>query len=281
VRDLRSKNRILSLREWGGEVAQAVFRTDRVEQELAAGLSLPGWRRYSTWLMWQWADPAARPRHIVSFHDRYARSTVGELKEVDPDLEAKAKLHGGQLEVEAGRPGHDLAPAIKAEAPVFLHHLMPVEAEILTTGTREDLAALIRSGRTLRSLRREVSFAVECRKGRDTAAGPHAEAAYTIRDVEVQVGTALAADGFVVDMDQPGQILSIYLDRGRALLGRAGAVWADEPRRRLAVPTVISRAEHKLGRRSTCLAYPQAGHTGARPWRRPWGLDLLAGRARP
>ncbi len=44
------------------------------------------------------------------------------------------------------------------------------------------------------------------------------------------------------------------------MLGRAGAVWADEPRRRSAVPTVVSRAEHKLA---------EAIHV--------FGLDLRAG----
>ncbi|HEX2036393.1 MAG TPA: SAM-dependent methyltransferase [Chloroflexota bacterium] len=249
LRDLPDR-RPLRLSEYG-PAAQAWLRVDRVDLALHDHLWRPEEGQWAQFMMHRWASLERRPRYVVTFHDRFLRPAVADLRDVDPELETRQRLHGGVLEVQAGRPGHDLPPAFQARAPLFVQHLAPATQVVQLDGTTADLERLRECAMGLESLRRAIPFAVECRKGRQTASGPHEATAYTVRDVEIRVGSALEAAGFEVDRHTPGQVVSIYLTGSRALVGVAGSdasltTWADQARRRGAQAPLVSRAEHKL-----------------------------------
>ena len=92
---------------------------------------------------------------------------------------------------------------------------------------------------------------MQCRKAERTISGAHDEAAYTARDVEVQVGSDLESRGYTVELQNPEQVISILLSGAHAYLGACGAqdniaAHADEHRRRSARGDLVSRAQHKL-----------------------------------
>jgi 23S rRNA (cytidine2498-2'-O)-methyltransferase len=238
----------------------AHFRIDRVDLDLKAQLSDHRAQQWAMHMMHAWADPHDRPRYVVSGYQRFVRSNIAELRQIDPDVAKGAHLHDNAMELRAGRPGHDLVPAAKADPVTFAHSIVPVDVEVVLTGPNPDrgtpddtgrahhgdIDRIIEASRTL-PFEPGRSFAVECRKGRDSIGGSHPVTAYTTRDVEIRVGTALFdAETRPVDLVTPEQIVSIYLEGNRALVGLGGPPYADHHRRRAARPTVVSRAEHKL-----------------------------------
>jgi 23S rRNA (cytidine2498-2'-O)-methyltransferase len=237
-----SERRVLARRDYGSDVAQVHWRIDRVDLDLDRALRLPDWRQYTTWLMHRWVDPEARPRFVIGFHHRYARAALVEAKQVDPELEVEKRLDTDAAEVRAGRPGHSLEPAFVAQPPVFVHHTVRVVLSAQLDGTSHDLLRLVDAARQV-PLDPSRTFAVECRMGRVTISGRHNETAYTSRDVEIRAGTAIAESGVTADLVRPDQVLVIYLEGSRALLGVSSG-WTDQVRRSAA--RLISRAEHKL-----------------------------------
>lgn len=235
--------RLLHLDE-APEWAAAHFRIDRVD--VALKRQLTGRQQLAMHMLHRWTEPTQRTRYVVSGFPRFSRATAGELRTIDPELTTERHLHDGTYELRAGRPGHDLVPAIQANPVTFAHSVVPADLDIELTGDQGDLERIAEAARRL-PLEVGGTFAVECRKGRTTIGGNHPATAYTCRDVEIRVGTALFQPGrHPVDLDQPERIVSVYLEGNRALLGLADPPFADQARRAAARPTRISRAEHKL-----------------------------------
>lgn len=222
----------------------AYFRVDRVDLSLRTQLSGP--EQYAMHMMHRWSDPEYRPRYVVSGYERFARASLAELRQIDPQLTKVARLHDGATELAAGKPGHDLVPAVQAQAVTFAHSVVPVDLDVRLGGNLEDVNLIVEAARKL-PLEPSRTFAVECRKGTQSAGGRHQVTAYTTRDIEIRVGTALfSTTTCPVDLSAPEQIVSVYLEGDRALLGLASPPFADQHRRRAGQPTLISRAEHKL-----------------------------------
>jgi 23S rRNA (cytidine2498-2'-O)-methyltransferase len=203
-------------------------------------LSAPN--RYVMHMMHRWTGDE-RPRHIATSYPRFHKHATRELRQIDPDLEAAGILDAGTTQLRSGRPGHDIRSALAADPAVFVHHAAPVTEEIPLAGDRTDIAVITAAVRHMR-LPTDFSYAVECRKGRSTIAGPHTVAAYTTRDIEIAVGTALAADSHSIELRHPDRVISIYLSDSSALMGVHAGEFADRMRR--TPPTLVSRAEHKL-----------------------------------
>lgn len=246
IRDLDPDHRILNVegetRRWAG----ASFRVDRVDRVLQAQLSDPHDQQWAMYMMHRWAEPARRTRYVVSGYGRFRRATIAELREVDPDLATVRRLHDDAVEVDAGRPGHDLVPASAAKPVTFAHAITAVDLGVELTGDADDIDRIVTAALTLH-LAPGRTFAVRCRKGRHSVGGAHAVTPYTVRDVEIAVGTALfVPDVHPVDVTDPDQIISVYLAPEGALLGLGPPIVADHTRLRSTAPTVVSRAEHKL-----------------------------------
>lgn len=230
-----------------GEAEQWVdahFRVDRVDPTLKAELSQP--EQYAMHMMHRWADPDDRSSYVVSGYRRFARAISTELREINPGLTDLRRLSDSTMEMTAGAPGHQLVPATKADPAVFTHSVAPVDREVMLTGGSDDVDLIVEAARSL-PLRPHHSFAAECRKGVVSVGGRHSTTAYTTRDIEIRVGTALGSTpALPVDLASPDQIVSIYLEGNRALLGLTDPPYADQHRRRAGRPTLVSRAEHKL-----------------------------------
>jgi 23S rRNA (cytidine2498-2'-O)-methyltransferase len=238
-----SDHRLLAAGE-SDDWVDASFRVDRVDLALRSQLSEP--EQYAMHMMHRWSDPGCRPRYVVSGYERFARANVTELRQIDPRLTKVARLHGDTTEMAAGAPGHDLVPAIEAQAVTFAHSVVPVDVDVKLAGDAGDVDLIVEAANAL-PIEKDSTFAVECRKGTRSVGGRHPDAAYTTRDIEIRLGTALfAATRCAVDLSAPEQIVSVYLEGDRALVGLAGPPFADQHRRRASNPTIISRAEHKL-----------------------------------
>lgn len=271
--DTFGQRRALAVRDFGGgEVAQVLWRIDRVDPDADGELWLPGWRQYTTWLMYHWTSET-RTRYVVGFHPRYRRVAIRECREIDPELAVTTRLDENATELTAGRPGHDLAQTFTSAPPVFARHALAVDTEVLLEGASQDIAAITSAVLDL-PFDRGRSVAVECRKGKEKISGTHDAAAYTTRDVEIAVGTALGEAGTAIDLEVPNTVVVIYLEGTRALIGVAPA-WTDPAHR--AAPTTVSRAEHKLAEALAAFGlHPEGGwhalDLGAAPG--GWSLHL-------
>ena len=190
-------------------------------------------------------------RYVVTYHPRFRRSVLSEIRNIHSLWSPIAYPDSGTMIVANGTPGHDLAQAFQVEVPTFIQHLAPVQVQIQLDGTSEDLDRLLAVVDGLNTLDIKRSFAVQCRKGRQTVSGPHSVAAYSVKDVEVRIGSYLEENGFIVNFDAPEQAVSIYLHGQYASIGISKvseniSCHADEYRRRGAQAPDISRAEHKL-----------------------------------
>lgn len=255
--------RILELITFQETVSQAIFHTPAVDAALLDYVedTVPACRG-SLYMMNRWIGAERyevstgvteyrRPRYMITYHPRFRKSALSEVNEVDPHSLPVARPDSGVTMISAGTPGHDCAPAFRAKAPTFVRHLAPVKVQIRLDGTSADLDRLVAAIDGFHALDSARSFSVQCRKGRQTVTGPHAVAAYTIRDIEIRVGSHLEANGFIVDIDDPEQVVSIYLHGLDAHIGFSRisdnvSRHADEYRRRGAQAPDISRAEHKL-----------------------------------
>lgn len=230
-----SDHRVLSL---GGnaEWLDVQFRIDRVDFALRDSVE----NAYAMHLMHRWTDDR-RPRYVVTAHRRFRRAATGELRDIDPELVTTRALNSDALELRAGRAGHDLPRAIAAAPVVFARAVAAPSLAITLDGTTDDIQRIATHVSNL-ALDPARTLAVECRKADVTVAGPHGVSAYTVRDVEISVGSALA-ENHPIDLDSPAQVVSICLVADEALIG-VETGYADRFRR--TGPTIISRAEHKL-----------------------------------
>ena len=247
----------------GRDVSQAVFRLEHVDRHLLADCE----RDYtacngSLFMMHRWIGPDEqrldpdgpvvfrRPRYVVTHYPRFRKPALSEVQRVDPRAEVM-NADSARTIVSGATPGCGVAEAFQAQHPTFVQHLAPVRARVRLDGHAGDLARISSAVDRIQPLDRSLTFAVQCRKTDCTIAGPHGEAPYGARDVEVRVGSHLEGTGLTVDRDCPDQVLSVLLSGPHAFVGASKveenlAVHADEHRRRSTRSRVVSRARHKL-----------------------------------
>lgn len=193
-----------------------------------------------------------RPRFIVSRHPRFIRSAEREIKEVGPQAESSSLLDVDAAVVPGATPGRALDHAFAARPPTFVRHVAPVQVTVSLDGTRDDLSRLLAAVDLAAPMDLDASFCVECRKAPGSVSGgPHGTSAYSCRDVEIAIGSALEGRGYVVDLDRPLQVISVYLEGRTAHLGVSRADRNVFPKGILRTgpssgESRISRAERKL-----------------------------------
>ena len=189
------------------------------------------------------------PLTIVTFHPRFKRAALREVRGVAPDAEVLDRLDTDSLLV--GSASGWLGPALAAALPTFVLHVAPVSLTVPLLGDRADLDVLRHAVADEVRLPVGERFAVQARRGASSVAGRHGEALYTSRDVEIAIGRPLEMRGLVVDVLRPEHVVSVYLHRRAALVGVSRstenlAIQADPHRLVSGVGTSVSRAEHKL-----------------------------------
>lgn len=209
---------------WGPAVS-AVIAINRVDHDLLAEISnaLPT-TLGNGFNMNRWAagdgtrirspfTRFTRPRFIVSRHPRFIRSAEREIKEVGPQAESSSLLDVDAAVVPGATPGRALDHAFAARPPTFVRHVAPVQVTVSLDGTRDDLSRLLAAVDLAAPMDLDASFCVECRKAPGSVSGgPHGTSAYSCRDVEIAIGSALEGRGYVVDLDRPLQVISVYLE---------------------------------------------------------------------
>ena len=183
-------------------------------------------------------------RLVLTHHRRFRKAALAEASETFGDL----------AEVEA--PDHSVTIVVVPDGDVgllrsttFVQHVAPADVDVAIEGSPQDLDRLLAAAEELGAgvTRR---FAVQCRRGAQSGGSSHAEADYSTRDVEIALGRPVEARGAVVHLDQPDQILSVYLGAATAYLGLSGP--GDNKRAlvpqhsRYTRPPTICRAERKL-----------------------------------
>ena len=191
-----------------------------------------------------------RPRYVVTHYPRFRKPALSEVQQVDPRAEVTS-ADSARTIVSGATPGCGLTAAFRARHPTFVQHLAPVRARVRLAGDAGDLGRIRSAVDRIDRLDPRRTFAVQCRKTDCTIAGPHGEAPYGARDVEVRVGSHLEGQGLTVDRESPGQVVSVLLSGTHAFVGVSEvrdnlAAHADEHRRRSTRKRMVSRARHKL-----------------------------------
>ena len=183
-------------------------------------------------------------RLVLTHHPRFRKAA----------LEETAELLGAVEEVE--RPDKSVTLIDSAETDpallrgaVFVQHVAPADCVSGVDGSPDDISRLKDA---TASLAQQVSgkFAVQCRRGAHSGGSSHADAPYSTRDVEIAIGTSIERAGGVVELDEPDQVLSIYLGATTAYAGLSEArlnkrALIPQHHRYTASPE-ICRAEHKM-----------------------------------
>lgn len=219
--------RLLQVCSHGQDVSQAVFRLEHVDRHLLVdcerGIDACNG---SLFMMHRWVGPEEqrldpdgsvvfrRPRYVVTHYPRFRKPALSEVQRVDPRAEAM-DADSARTIVSGATPGCDLAEAFQAQHPTFVQHLAPVRARVPLHGDAGDLARIRSAIERIDRLDPRRTFAVQCRKTECTIAGPHDEAPYGARDVEVRVGSHLEGTGLTVDRDCPSLRPSLSIPASR------------------------------------------------------------------
>ena len=183
-------------------------------------------------------------RLVLTHHPRFRRAALEEAAEALDEV------------TEVERPDHSVT-ILETPAPdvgalgrtVFIQHVAPADLVIPIAGSAQDVDRIKDATSPLTTLIHSP-FAVQCRRGAHSGGTSHAEAPYSTRDVEIAIGTPVERAGGAIDLEEPTQVLSVYLGRSQAYAGLSGSadnlrVLIPQHRRHTATP-VICRAEHKL-----------------------------------
>lgn len=183
-------------------------------------------------------------KFVLTHHPRFRRPALAEADEA----------LGGIVEVERPEPSVTVIESELAEQGALLHsvfvqHVAPGNVTVLIDGAAADVDRLVDATAPLATAIRG-NFAVQCRRGAHSGGASHADAAYSTRDVEIAIGTPIEQAGASVELDEPEQVLSIYLGGSTAYAGLSPAALNKRTlipqHRRYAATPDICRAEHKL-----------------------------------
>jgi 23S rRNA (cytidine2498-2'-O)-methyltransferase len=190
--------------------------------------------------------------YIVTATPELWRSAFRELQAIAPDLRKIRDFRDGVFLVRSEASGAEFAEAAVRLDPVFVRHLMPVQAEVRLTGLRSaDLPALLGAAGEVSDIRDGERFSVQCRH-------VGLEHDYNAKDVEVFVGSHYERAGAVpvfsdvtVEIDDLQKVVSVYVFQDAGFVGCCRArdnlnEHCDEYRVFSRRPREVSRAEYKL-----------------------------------
>ena len=207
-------------------------------------------------------------KFVVTAALELREKALKELERASPNLRTLIDYGNGAFLIETDRSIAEFPRALVELDPVFVKHIMPVQAEMPVAGRRAvDFPALLEETGAMCQIAGGETFSVQCRRlGGDCD--------YNAKDVEVLVGSFFESKGAIptfsdvqVGLDQGQKIISLCLFRDSGYIGCSTArenlnEHCDEYRVFSRCPREISRAEYKLKEAV-----------------RKFGLDITQGRA--
>jgi 23S rRNA (cytidine2498-2'-O)-methyltransferase len=159
-------------------------------------------------------------RYIVTATPELASSALGELRRIAGNVRKAAEFADGVFLVETEAAADDFTRALVGADPVFVKHIMPVQADEALAGRRDaDLPAILEAVRRVCTLGAGEPFAVQCRC-------VAADSDYGAKDVEVFVGSFLEEHGAVpvfsdIEVAAAGtqKVVSVYVFRAAGYVG--------------------------------------------------------------
>jgi len=189
---------------------------------------------------------------IITVTPELLKSAMQELRVIAPDVQKIGSFKNGVYLVETGIPGKEFIKALVQANPIFIKHIMPVQAEFPIMKTKDtDLPAILEKAKDMCQLSASERFAVQCRR-------IGADCDYDAKDVEVYVGSYFEYKGAVpqfsdidITLDANQKVISIYLFEDKGYMGFSTVrenlnEHGDEYRVFSRLPTKVSRAEFKL-----------------------------------
>lgn len=191
-------------------------------------------------------------RFIITVTPELLKSALEELRTVSPGLEQARSFKNGVYLVETDMPGKEFTANLVGSNPVFIKHIMPVQAEFpLSMSKDADLPSILDNIKKIATFSEEEGFSVQCRR----VGGDYD---YDSKDVEVFVGSYYESAGAVprfsdtrVAADPDLKVISLYLFKDTGYAGFSTVLenlneHCDEYRIFSRLPRGISRAEYKL-----------------------------------
>ncbi|HEY3342781.1 MAG TPA: hypothetical protein VGK81_12215, partial [Anaerolineae bacterium] len=116
-------------------------------------------------------------------------NALAEMRALAPDLQKVADCERGTFLIQTGQPANLFMPMLAQADPVYVKHIMPVDARLTLTQHRaKDFPALLHAAQELHTIQPGDYFTVQCRRvgqGFD----------YDAKDVEVFTGAAIESHG--------------------------------------------------------------------------------------
>ena len=191
-------------------------------------------------------------KFVITTAPKLQKSALRELKHVSHNLKKICNFKDGIFLAETDMPTSDFTESLVKADPIFVKHIMPVQAEVALTGWKAaDLPAILENTEEICKIATDEEFSVQCRR-----IGTNYE--YSAKDVEVFVGSSFAAKGAIpifsdtkVEVKDLRKIISIFLFFGSGYVGCSTArenlnEHCDEYRIFSKYPREVSRAEFKL-----------------------------------
>jgi 23S rRNA (cytidine2498-2'-O)-methyltransferase len=189
---------------------------------------------------------------IITITPELQKSALAELRAIAPDLQKIRSFNNGVFLVGTSLASRDFIDSLVKTNPIFIKHIMPVQAEFPLSKTKDaDLPAILEMAKHVCPLSIGECFAVQCRRvGTDYD--------YDAKDVEVSVGSYFESTGTVAQFsdieiaaDENQKVISIYLFKETGFIGFSTVKdnlneHCDEYRVFSRLPTKVSRAEFKL-----------------------------------
>lgn len=189
---------------------------------------------------------------IITVTPELQKNALEELHTIAPDLQKIRSFKNGVFLVGTILSGRKFINSLVKTNPIFIKHIMPVQAEFPLAKTKDaDLTAILEKAKQVCPLSAGERFAVQCRR-------VGADCDYDAKDVEVFVGTYFESKGAVakfsdidITLDENQKVISIYLFEDKGYMGFSTVrenlnEHCDEYRVFSRLPTKVSRAEFKL-----------------------------------
>ncbi|MBA4494302.1 SAM-dependent methyltransferase [Paenactinomyces guangxiensis] len=184
---------------------------------------------------------------IMTVKAESLQAGLTELFAVDNQAKLEQWLDEGVGLVRLSRGFNRMTEQFLQKKPVFIQHLCPVHVSVKISNQRDDLALLLYHVQEMEHLLDpKKSFSVQTR-----FTGSNNPKAYKRFEVNETISNAVEALGYVLNVSQPEQVVSIVLSDERGYLGispvnRNLSAWAGGKHRFAQEKGQISRAEFKL-----------------------------------
>lgn len=170
-------------------------------------------------------DSTTNTARLIGTANRgFAQHAQEEIRRLIPGVKFRTLVPTETFLAEAPGSWDEISAAIRAQEPIFLRHMQPVQGERALSGTDEDILAAAELASELGRLHAGSSSTVQVRMADGT------EVPYGASDVraacEIAMGEATGAETLVRHADK---ILSVYVGHQ--------AVYAGSPHRKRICPT--------------------------------------------